>query len=668
MCLIATALLADMTSTLNLLGVIVVVAAGLGFVIFVHELGHFLVAKACGVRCDKFFIGFDVGGYKLSRKWGETEYGIGIVPLGGYVKMLGQDDDPAHIAEEMRKCQVGANNPDAVEVTGPNGERYFVDRRSYLAKSVPQRMAIISAGVIMNVIFAFIFAVIAYGIGVPYNPSIVSETVPGSPAWRAGIEPGDEIVQIGDRVNPTFDQLRGGVTLGDLELGVPVVVRRAGTGDEVDMTLTPERSSGLARIGVAPPVSLKLWDPPTADDLPASRATLVEPAAASDGEEKPGFKSGDTIVRVNDEPVTSYRDYAAIAAQQPNEPLRITVARPITTKGKEPESEELTFEVPTQPIRSLGLVMAMGPITAIQSGSLAEAAGLKVGDVIVAVDGQSLNDAASESDWSASSLPDKMREAALAGQTVTLTVERSAGKSGDDTQRVDIAVTPRVPIEVSATLPPQAPMGVPALGIAYRVENRVAAVVPGSPAEESDIEAGDVLLSAKVIFAKPAKGKTPKPTTIMLGEGSPSWPMVFNLLQLTPGSKVELSVEDGGETNETILTPAPVEGLYLAERGFNFKPIERIRRATSFREQIDLGWDTTRESLTMVYRFLQKLGTQIPLTALGGPVTIAQAAGYSAYEGPGKLLIFLTMLSANLAVINFLPIPLLDGGHMVFLA
>ena len=66
---------------------------GLGFVIFVHELGHFLVAKACGVKCEKFYLGFDVGGLKLcSFKWGETEYGIGALPLGGYVKMLGQDD------------------------------------------------------------------------------------------------------------------------------------------------------------------------------------------------------------------------------------------------------------------------------------------------------------------------------------------------------------------------------------------------------------------------------------------------------------------------------------------------------------------------------------------------------------------------------------------------
>src|SRR5829696_1232136 len=82
------------------------VAAGLGFVIFVHELGHFLVAKACGVKCEKFFLGFDIYGLKIfSFQWGETEYGIGILPLGGYVKMLGQDDNPARYSEEARRSQ-----------------------------------------------------------------------------------------------------------------------------------------------------------------------------------------------------------------------------------------------------------------------------------------------------------------------------------------------------------------------------------------------------------------------------------------------------------------------------------------------------------------------------------------------------------------------------------
>ena len=70
-------------------------------VIFVHELGHFAVAKWCGVKCEKFYLGFDIYGLKLAKfQWGETEYGIGILPLGGYVKMLGQDDNPVAAAEE----------------------------------------------------------------------------------------------------------------------------------------------------------------------------------------------------------------------------------------------------------------------------------------------------------------------------------------------------------------------------------------------------------------------------------------------------------------------------------------------------------------------------------------------------------------------------------------
>ena len=79
--------------------VILKVAVGLGFVIFVHELGHFVVAKLCGVKCEKFYLGFDIAGLKFCKfRWGETEYGIGILPLGGYVKMLGQEDNPGQAA------------------------------------------------------------------------------------------------------------------------------------------------------------------------------------------------------------------------------------------------------------------------------------------------------------------------------------------------------------------------------------------------------------------------------------------------------------------------------------------------------------------------------------------------------------------------------------------
>jgi regulator of sigma E protease len=90
----------------SLILVIFEVGVALGMVIFVHELGHFVVAKLCGVKCEKFYLGFDIYGLKLLKfKRGETEYGIGILPLGGYVKMLGQEDNPAKLREEIERAR-----------------------------------------------------------------------------------------------------------------------------------------------------------------------------------------------------------------------------------------------------------------------------------------------------------------------------------------------------------------------------------------------------------------------------------------------------------------------------------------------------------------------------------------------------------------------------------
>src|SRR5689334_18012670 len=160
--------------------VILGVAVGLGFVIFVHELGHFLVAKACGVKCEKFYLGFDIYGWRLCKfQWGQTEYGIGALPLGGYVKMLGQDDNPAGEAADLTKDEP-------------------LDPRSYKPQTVPERMAIISAGVIMNLIFGCAMGAIAYAMGVEESPSVIGGTLPGELAWQADLRPGDKVVQIGD--------------------------------------------------------------------------------------------------------------------------------------------------------------------------------------------------------------------------------------------------------------------------------------------------------------------------------------------------------------------------------------------------------------------------------------------------------------------------------------
>ena len=664
MCIIAAALDPDQFG--NWVLVILQVAFALGFVIFVHELGHFAVARLCGVKCEKFMVGFDVGGLKISHKWGETEYGIGIVPFGGYVKMLGQDDNPANIAEQVRESQVAGSAVETKEYTGPDGKNYLIDRRSYLAKSVPQRMAIISAGVIMNVIFAFIFATVAYKIGVPYNPSIVSATAPGSPAWKANLRPGDEVVQVGDIKDPSYAELKGSVILGDLENGMRFVIQRGS--DRQTKTLTPEQGSKLARVGIGEPKAVTLH--------PRLAANKWSPAAAA----KPEFKPGDKIVAVNDQPVKTYADLASILVQQADKPLAITVER--TAKADESTAdragegaEKLVVEIKPQPMRTLGLVMQMGKIVAVQEGSPAAETKIAPGDFIDSITGAS-DDAAAAGDAAQSrdpmKLPEDLRRMAAESGEAKIKLRPAAGDA-EGRQPADERVVPLRKVDWSEeAIAPNDPVAAPALGIAYRVLSVVDRVEPDSPAAKAGLQGDDVVLKADFVFPKDMED-TPETTPIEFSQNESdeqaNWPALMASLQFLPeGAQVKLTYKRGDKTQDALLTPVDAEGYFLADRGFVFDWVTETRVASTWGEAANRGYHETVNSLGMVYRFLSKLGTgQVPVTALGGPVTIAQAAGFSAFEGVGKLLVFLTMLSANLAVINFLPIPLLDGGHMVFL-
>src|SRR5271156_2063957 len=144
------------------------VAVGLGFVIFIHELGHFFLAKWNGVKVEKFSIGFGPTLFGFRR--GETEYVLAALPLGGFVKMLGEGPD-----EQESKS---------------------TDPRAYPNKSVSARMAIISAGVIMNLFLAGACFVYFYGNERHDSPAILGAVTAGSPAYEAGLCVGDEIVAI----------------------------------------------------------------------------------------------------------------------------------------------------------------------------------------------------------------------------------------------------------------------------------------------------------------------------------------------------------------------------------------------------------------------------------------------------------------------------------------
>jgi len=672
------------------------VALGLGFVIFVHELGHFVVAKLAGVKCEKFYLGFDIAGLKLAKfTYGETEYGIGILPLGGYVKMLGQEDNPAQMREEIERARLAQqaeasrthapqaeaaseakadeseqgeaaaatsseqatenkNEPDTAAPTDEQAaEAIGYDPRSYLAKSVPKRMAIISAGVIMNLIFAFLMAVVAYGLGVKRIDCGVGQLIAGEAAWQAGLQVGDKIVSIGGQKCEKFRDLQEAISLGEIDNGIAVTVRRPGVAEPLTFHVHPDRQGLLPRIGVTNPRTTTL-----SKDAPA-----VMPGSAADKAEPP-FEPGDTIVAADDLPIESYRQLHAYLAMHPGKPLSVTVRRSPEAADSDADeasqTETVTTEVPVRPMRRLGLVMEMGEVTAVQAGSPAEQANVQPGDLLTQIDGQPVGDPMT--------LAARLRR--RAGETVVLTVEREGA-----TEPLEMPVTLRQAEWYEQPLAKGDPMSAPALGIAYRVLRRVHATLDDSPAAAEGLRPGDLITSARFI-PPPAGEDEPealamqqREVTLPFGKDESNWPVLISMLQQTlPGTRVELTWTRQDEPHTaTLATYADVDWPN-PDRGFLFEPAYFYQEAGSLGEAIRLGGEETINATLLVYRFLQKLGTQVSPKALGGPVSIFIVAQRAAEQSTAELLIFLTVLSANLAVINFLPIPLLDGGHMVLLA
>ena len=160
-------------------------------------------------------------------------------------------------------------------------------------------------------------------------------------------------------------------------------------------------------------------------------------------------------------------------------------------------------------------------------------------------------------------------------------------------------------------------------------------------------------------YAKPMELKT---TPI-------SWVDVHHSLQTAlPETKVKLKYLRGTEEKKATLVGEPSQDSFFPIRGFNFGGLERTCRTDSWGTAVALGFRETKERLGSVGRTLSMLlKRDLEVENLGGPVLIAKIAGDEAARGIPRLLIFLTFLSANLAILNFLPIPALDGGHMVFL-
>jgi len=194
---------------------IIMAILAFGVLVIVHELGHFTLAKLNGVRVEEFSIG--MGPNILFKQGKETKYSLRLFPIGGYVKMMGEEE--------------------TVE-----------DERSFSAKSPLRRISIIIAGVIMNYILAIvIFTTIIYNFG--YTNPIPTAVAPASPAYEAGLLAGDKILKVNGMTAFSYDNISAGIALS---YGKPIDVSIERNGEKRDITVTPRKNEdGQFLIGLS---------------------------------------------------------------------------------------------------------------------------------------------------------------------------------------------------------------------------------------------------------------------------------------------------------------------------------------------------------------------------------------------------------------------------------
>ena len=727
---------------------------GFGFLIFVHELGHYMVAKWVGIKVTQFAIGFGpsvvswrqgigfrrgstekeyeqrlADGHK-PESMGETEYRLNWMPLGGYVKMLGQED----------------LNPDA---------SLTQDERSFVAKPIWARACVLSAGVVMNLIFGVIFFIIAFMVGVDFPPAVVGDVLPGSPAAQVqavghandefyrGLKPGDQITHINDEPVTDFADVAVNTALASPGETLELTVSRDGEVSPLHFPITPkeDQTTQLLALGVRRPISLEVETPDPGQSLPI----LLQDA---------GVKPGMRVISVDGEPIRHYEQFNQAVAQGRG------VSVPVTFVGSQ-ESEQIDVQIAALPVLPAILRMPSDPghkkpaidrsLRVVQPAegyalpTVLANAGIRPKMHVVKVNGSALT--ASES----------MSQYEIFTKALS---DSSKNRQPVDMEFFDLETAKTATVELFEipALSEMIPVVPNVIGFVPAI--RISRVVNGSPAAESGLQKGDLLARAgpinwptekelksvirqsttqpfQMAVFRNGKIKELSPITPSYRDGTIGiayWqalnePIIAQVipgspasqLHLTAGSRI-LSINGQSVTNyadiqrvlsEVVRRSSSLE--YVAGEselpttlhlriGYqvnmaNAPPSEAeiVMDATWARQVRDIQWQQplgpfafkmllislqasnpiaaaklgvkkAHQVMLQTYVTLLRLfqGTVKP-SHLRGPLGIADDGTSFAKKGWAYLMFFLGLISINLVVINFLPIPIVDGGLMVFL-
>jgi len=587
------------SSVVSVAWVCFVVAMGFGFIIFIHEFGHFIAAKWVGVMVEKFSIGF--GKKIIGFKYGETEYVISLLPLGGYVKLKGEY--PEEGEEEI--------SPEKA------------DPRSLLAQPVWARAVIFSAGVFMNFITAFPMITAYWMIGDTILPPSVGLVQSNSPADVAGLQYGDYILRVdGKLTRHGMNDILKGFKL-NTDGKVQLEVKRGNERLDIDVASTWED------LGIQ-------WS----QNLVVQNIDPDSPAEAA------GLEVGDKVLDlanvINQADTQNQQRY--IIGVEANSDFWIVV-----------QEDPFIVEMSTS-------------ISRVRPESPAEKAGLEKGDQLLSINATPL---VTWSDLAAA-------VNATDGKEVMLTYERQGLVK--KTRITPMLLPTAHPVEVPAetiqddaedkdgdfTLvlveKEKAPgvfkqIKVP---LSTTLERRL--VLEKAPNEMSLLRGDRIVDIARKTINKHTKSGGSKELVYLQTKNQ----MIPLYLDVADGVSIRIERENEIHTirfiSRTIEHPILYSGLTTSLR--------KVFVQYGFTEAVAISVAEVGiilEDFSLLIKMLTSGQGKVVKESAAGPVKILYISYKFAEQGIAKLIWLLAILSVNLAIINLLPIPVLDGGHLFFL-